>query len=196
MLILLRSAWKSLARNNTVRVIKSLHNQAFSSKYLLFTNMGISCVLGAVGDVLEQNYEIYEGELKQWNPTRSLNMGISGLSVGVVCHYWYQYLDTRLPSRTFKVVLQKIFLDQVIGSPIYISCFFITMGLLEKKSNREILDEMREKAWKLYVAEWVVWPVAQFVNFYWLPSRYRIFYDNVVSLGYDVFTSHVKHTNS
>uniref|UniRef100_A0A1A9W1G9 Mpv17-like protein 2 n=1 Tax=Glossina brevipalpis TaxID=37001 RepID=A0A1A9W1G9_9MUSC len=174
MLILLRSAWKSLARHNTVRVIRNLHNQAFSSKFLLFTNMGISCILGSAGDVLEQNYEIYEGELKRWNPIRTLHMGISGLSVGVVCHYWYQYLDNRLPNRTFKVVLQKIFLDQVVGSPIYIACFFITMGLLEKKSNQEILDEMREKAWKLYVAEWVVWPVAQFVNFYWLPTRYRV----------------------
>jgi protein Mpv17 len=46
---------------------------------------------------------------------------------------------------------------------------------------------------ELYVAEWLLWPPAQFVNFYFLPTRYRVAYDNLISLIYDVYTSHVKH---
>ena len=34
----------------------------------------------------------------------------------------------------------------------------------------------------------------QFVNFYFLPTRYRVAFDNVVSLGFDTYTSHVKHS--
>ena len=33
----------------------------------------------------------------------------------------------------------------------------------------------------------------QFANFYFLPTRYRVAFDNVVSLGFDTYTSHVKH---
>ena len=33
----------------------------------------------------------------------------------------------------------------------------------------------------------------QFFNFYFLPTRYRVAFDNVVSLGFDTYTSHVKH---
>lgn len=36
-----------------------------------------------------------------------------------------------------------------------------------------------------------VWPVAQFVQFQFLPHRYRVLYDNTISLGYDVYTSYV-----
>ena len=48
----------------------------------------------------------------------------------------------------------------------------------------------------LYMVEWVVWPPAQFFNFYILPTRFRVLYDNVISLGYDMYTSHVKYRDS
>lgn len=31
------------------------------------------------------------------------------------------------------------------------------------------------------------------INFFFLPLRYRVLYDNTISLGYDVYTSYVKH---
>lgn len=175
--------------------IKALHRKAFSDKFLLFTNVGISLSLSATGDVLEQHYEKFTGELEAIDPKRTTHMAISGVSVGVICHYWYKLLDARLPGRTMGVVMKKIVLDQLICSPVYISAFFVTLGILEQKPSAEVWEEMKQKAWKLYAAEWMVWPVAQFVNFYWLPTRYRVLYDNFVSLGFDVYTSQVKHSD-
>lgn len=37
----------------------------------------------------------------------------------------------------------------------------------------------------------LVWPTAQFINFWILPNRFRVLYDNTISLGYDVYTSAV-----
>lgn len=36
-----------------------------------------------------------------------------------------------------------------------------------------------------------VWPTAQVINFWILPNRFRVLYDNTISLGYDVYTSAV-----
>lgn len=33
--------------------------------------------------------------------------------------------------------------------------------------------------------------LAQVINFWILPNRYRVLYDNTISLGYDVYTSMV-----
>lgn len=159
------------------------------------TNVGISLGLSSFGDILEQQYEIYTHEIEKWDKKRTSHMAISGVTVGVICHYWYLFLDARMPGRQIKNVIQKVALDQLICSPVYISAFFVTLGILEEKSKQEVIDEIKEKAWKLYAAEWTVWPVAQFVNFYWLPTKYRVFYDNTISLGYDVFTSRVKHND-
>lgn len=176
--------------------LRELHATAFSSRYLLFTNVGISLTLSCVGDVLEQHLEIYCKEIERFESTRTAHMAISGVTVGIICHFWYKMLDRRMPGRSMRVVAKKIVLDQLICSPIYISAFFVTLGLLERKGKHEVWEEIKEKAWKLYAAEWTVWPVAQFVNFYWIPTHYRIFYDNIISLGYDVLTSKVKHKQS
>lgn len=179
----------------SMNFFREIHKRAFSNKFLLITNVGISLSLSTAGDLLEQHYEMYSGDLKEWDRTRTTNMGISGVGVGVICHYWYKFLDRRMPGRTIRIVMQKIVLDQFICSPIYISAFFMTMGALEDKSIEDTWLEMKQKAWKLYAAEWMVWPPAQFVNFYWLPTRYRVFYDNIISLGYDVYTSQVKNND-
>ncbi|XP_008549981.1 mpv17-like protein 2 [Microplitis demolitor] len=173
--------------------MSSVKEQLFSPKHLVYTNVGISMSLSAVGDVLEQHYEILKNEWSGWCPKRTAHMTISGMSVGLFCHYWYKILDAKLPGKTVKIVLKKVAVDQLICSPIYIGIFFLTLAFLEQRNWSELKIEVTNKAHKLYIAEWIVWPPAQIINFYFLPSRFRVLYDSTISLGYDIYTSQVKH---
>lgn len=92
-----------------------------------------------------------------------------------------------------KVVI-KILLDQLVGTPITLALFFFVFGMLEGKGRDEIFDEARIKAWSLYLAEWIVFPIAQFFNFYFLPPKYRVLYTNAVSLCFDSYISYVKNS--
>ncbi|XP_020802047.1 mpv17-like protein 2 [Drosophila serrata] len=176
-----------------IQFLDRFHQAAFSPKYLFYTNIGISVGLSMVGDAMEQTYERMIGEIPEWNRVRTVRMGISGLTVGVVCHYWYHYLDFYFPQRTLKTVIIKILLDQFICSPFYMAVFFLTMALLEDTTWEELKQEIRDKAPILYAAEWTVWPVAQLINFWLLKPQYRVLYDNTISLGYDIFTSQIKY---
>lgn len=167
--------------------------KSFSDKYLVYTNVGISVFLSGLGDIIEQNYEMFAHGQDKWDKVRTKNMSLSGMTIGVICHYWYQFLDKRFPGYTLRIVLKKVLLDQFICSPITISALFITVGTLERQSRQEIFNEIKQKALILYTAEWVVWPPAQFINFYLLPTRFRVLYDNTISLGYDIYTSYVKN---
>ncbi|KAF7385130.1 hypothetical protein HZH66_012216 [Vespula vulgaris] len=173
--------------------VNAIKEQLFSSKNLLYTNVAISISLSAVGDIIEQHYEIIKGEWEKWSPSRTRNMAVSGMSIGILCHYWYRYLDSKLSGRTSKIVLKKVIIDQFVCSPLCISMFFLTLALLERSNLSELKTEIVNKAHRLYLAEWVIWPPAQIINFYFLPTKYRVLYDNTISLGYDVYTSHVKH---
>ena len=73
---------------------------------------------------------------------------------------------------------------------VFLTHFFIYFSVYSKD---EVMEEIKSKAWRLYAAEWVIWPPAQIINFYILPTRFRVLYDNTISLGYDVYTSYVKH---
>jgi len=187
--LLLRLNWHSFAVKS-----RSVGKVLFG-KYLLATNVCISTGLSAVGDTLQQQYDIVTSDdphLK-WDCTRTYNMSVSGATIGVICHYWYNYLDKRLPGKTLKIVVKKLTVDQLLFSPFLIAVFFGTVGLLEHSSKDEVMEEIKSKAWRLYAAEWVIWPPAQIINFYILPTRFRVLYDNTISLGYDVYTSYVKH---
>lgn len=165
----------------------------FSQKFLLYTNVGLSTTLSGLGDVIEQKYEVATGELSKWDPIRTRNMSLSGTTIGVVCHYWYAWLDRTIPGYTVRIVFRKILVDQLVGSPLAISTFFGTLGVLEGSTLPECIAEVKAKAWRLYVAEWMIWPPCQFLNFYVLSTKYRVLFDNLVSLGYDIYTSRVKH---
>ncbi|KAK9882460.1 hypothetical protein WA026_021494 [Henosepilachna vigintioctopunctata] len=70
---------------------------------------------------------------------------------------------------------------------------FLDNAIPEKKTSREIVNEIRMKSMKLYITEWIVWPPAQFLNFYLVPSKFRILYDNAISFGYDIYYSRIKY---
>ncbi|CAH2005719.1 unnamed protein product [Acanthoscelides obtectus] len=179
--------FKAFVARNASYVIK----KAFSKKYLLFTNIGISCSLSGLGDVIEQQVEYYQGVIKRWDPIRTRNMAIAGISVGTVCHFWYMNLDKLIPGQTLRIVFTKVMLDMLIGSPLYLSAFFVTLNVAEGSTKEQIVEEFKDKSWKLYLAEWIIWPPAQFVNFYFLSTKYRVLFDNGVSLLYDVFASKI-----
>ena len=79
-------------------------------------------------------------------------------------------------------------------SPVCITACLIVAGKMENKSVASLTSETIQLGGRLYLAEWIIWPPAQFINFYYLPTRYRVLYDNLVSLVYDTYTSNVKHT--
>ena len=85
---------------------------------------------------------------------------------------------------------------QVMFSPVCITACLIVAGKMENKSASTLTSETIQLGGRLYLAEWIIWPPAQFINFYYLPTKYRVLYDNLVSLIYDTYTSNVKHTVS
>ncbi|KAK7792376.1 hypothetical protein R5R35_007728 [Gryllus longicercus] len=163
------------------------------SKHLLLTNVGISSFSSALGDFIEQQYEIVQNEKRKWDKMRTYNMTVSGITVGILCHYTYYYLDILYPGRTLRNIIKKVLIDQIVCSPLCIGLFFGTLAVLEKSDWDTYKDEVIEKGWRLYFAEWMVWPPAQLVNFYIVPPKFRVLYDNLISLGFDIYTSYIKH---
>jgi len=164
-------------------------------RHLLVANIALSFGLSGLGDLIEQRVE-KKTHLKstQINWVRTLHMSTAfGLTSGFLCHFWYHYLDKVLPGRGVRVVLQKILFDQVVFSPVCITACLVVAGKLEKQTAAQLLRQTVQLGGRLYLAEWVIWPPAQFLNFYFLPTRFRVLYDNIISLVYDTYTSHVKH---
>lgn len=173
------------------KIIPKVH-RLFSPKYLLLTNMAITSSLSSLGDILQQSYEITIQRQENWNKTRTFHVSITGLVLGPPCHFWYKFLDHYLPGRAPRVIVKKLVLDQIFCAPVMIFLFLTTLGLLEKSSLQQMWVDFEECGKPLLLADWLVWPPAQVINFYFLPSKYRVLYDNIISLGFDIYYSFVK----
>lgn len=181
-------------------------------KHLFLANIGVSITLSGIGDVLQQQYErrhrsgghFFGGAVQcssnsvvhKWNLSRTLQMSASfGFTSGLMCHVWYNLLDRLLPGSGLRIVCRKIVIDQLVFSPVCIAICLSVANVIEgQRSPKKIVSEVLDKGLQLYAAEWLIWPPAQFINFYFLPTRLRVLYDNIISLGYDVYTSHVKYS--
>nr|CAI5862832.1 unnamed protein product [Callosobruchus analis] len=163
-------------------------------KYLLATNTLSSGGLLLLGDVCQQEIEYQKDQLpERYDYNRMARMFIVGLALGPLHHYYYLWIAKKWPARTGKVVTWKIFLDQVVMSPLCIAGFFYGMGLLERKRLQQSTEEMVNKFKEIYLIDWIVWPPTQFLNFYYLPVKYQVLYINSVTMLYNIFLSYIKH---
>ena len=144
-----------------------------------------------------------------------------GIILTPLNYYWLVYLDKILPARTFKVICKKIILDQVIGAPVFLVLFIIMVCLAEGKNMNESLKEVYQKFlfmylvkrccciycwiifwWYVHVGncifqiDWIVWPPAQAINFYLIPSHLRMAFVNLIIVGWNVFLSYAKNNVS
>ncbi|XP_052860099.1 mpv17-like protein 2 [Anopheles cruzii] len=167
-------------------------------RYLLATNTVTSGLLMLVGDLAAQKIEQRQENAppdSSYNGRRVFNMTLVGLSQGPLHHYLYKWMDVLLPGASVRTVFKKIGIDQVVISPIFIITYMYSAGLLEGASVAACTDELRHKYWTIYLADWLVWPPTQFINFYLLSPKYRVLYINGITMLYNVFLCYIKHND-
>eukprot|EP00123_Amoebidium_parasiticum_P000133 comp10331_c0_seq1/m.5132 comp10331_c0_seq1/g.5132 ORF comp10331_c0_seq1/g.5132 comp10331_c0_seq1/m.5132 type:complete len:225 (-) comp10331_c0_seq1:355-1029(-) len=155
------------------------------------------CSLYSAGDCIQQRLEHHShhaGQPYRHDWLRMVRMGTVGAIMGPFNHYWYVWLDRVVPAiPTFKYVGRKVLIDQSIFAPFCTIAFFTLFGTFEGKTKDQVVAELKEKVWPTYLVDCMVWPFAQTVNFFFLPSHLRVLYVSTLTLGWNVFLSRQKH---
>lgn len=77
-------------------------------------------------------------------------MFMVGLCLGPPQHFFYKFLDGKLPSRGVRNVTKKVLVEQLTASPLYIIGFFIAYGLIDDKL-KSCMQELKQKFWNIYM---------------------------------------------
>ncbi|XP_016993408.2 mpv17-like protein 2 [Drosophila takahashii] len=164
-------------------------------KYLLITNVVGSGLLMVVGDVIAQEYEYRRGLRHQdrFDTDRMYRMFVAGALQGPLHHYVYNWMDKVMPARTFQNILKKILIDQLVMSPACILIFFYSICYLERQTLEATNQELISKFPYVYLLDWMTWPAAQYLNFRYLDTKYRVTFVNVCTAVYNVLMSYMKH---
>lgn len=167
------------------------------TKHLLLFNTVTSGALMFFGDgaaqLLEQKLANKKVTLKEIDWHRIGRMTAVGTIQGPMHHYYYGYVDRLFPKSDGRSVFSKIMADQFVASPLFIFSYFYIAEFFEGKTLVQANEEIKDKFLTVYIADWLIWPPFQFVNFYFLPLRYRVLYINAVTTLYNIFLCYVKH---
>ena len=99
----------------------------------LLTKACTSLVGFTAGDVLAQNFVEKDGP---YDPMRTLRLSSFGFLIhGTTGHYFYGFLDSKLPGTKPATVASKVIIDQVFWNPIFGCAFFGFLNFAEGKST-------------------------------------------------------------
>jgi protein Mpv17 len=154
----------------------------------LFTKALTSLVGFTAGDVLAQKF--VEDADKPYDVMRTVRLGSFGfLCHGTTGHYFYGFLDGKLPGTAPLTVASKVLIDQTIWNPIFGCMFFGYLNLMEGKSFVTYTNKLKSDLKTAVMGSWAVWVPAHTINFAFVPPQQRLLYINTIQIGYNVFLS-------
>jgi protein Mpv17 len=141
-----------------------------------------------LGNSLAQKFVNQDG--KPYDAMRTLRMGTFGFLIhGTTGHYFYGFLDSKLPGTAPLTVATKVAIDQTIWNPIFGLMFFGYLNVVEGKSLDDYVNKIKADLKTAVMGSWAVWVPAHTINFAFIPPSQRLLYINSIQIGYNVFLS-------
>lgn len=179
----------------------------------LLTKAITSCAITGFSDILCQNLQkkvlaekdVVEAKDKEQQQqqvqtksssldyNRFVQASITGLVwSGPVTHFWYETLDKILQILPIQgTLIQKIFLDAIIFSPVTISGYFVVRSLLEGKGLDGGLTKVKNLFVPTLFGAWKFWPAANIINFGLIAKEYRVLFVNVLGVFWAGYLTYV-----
>lgn len=177
------------------------------------TQIATAGALYATGDALCQYLMIKKSESdekkgkdtskdhRDFDIWRTIRFGVYGFCIsGPLSYLWYKSLDKfiRVPlnaskMQMIKVSIHKVLWDELVFGPATLVVFFVGMSLLEGKTLLNSYEKCKKEFMTTLIADLIVWPGAQFINFLFLPTHYRILYISSLNLFWNAFLSNMQH---
>jgi len=149
---------------------------------------GLTSFIGfSLGDLLAQKFIDKKEKL---DLARLLRLASFGLIIhGPTGHFFYGFLDGKMPGTGPVTVASKVAIDQILWNPIFGCMFFTYMTLAEGKNFDAVVTKIKSDLWNAVRGSWYVWPLAHTINFAFIPNSQRLLYINSIQIFYNMFLS-------
>jgi|EP01046_Picozoa_sp_COSAG06_P038780 hypothetical protein len=153
-----------------------------------------SVVIFGLGDVATQM--LLEGTpLTAIDVQRTGRLVAFGLVATAYVSTWWGVLEPRAAmvfcpqAQRLQNTLFKVFCDQTFGAGSFNVIFFGQSALMEGKTPQQALERIKEQWWPQMQRHWCLWPAFHSLNFYYNPLHLRVFFQNVMLVGWSALLS-------
>lgn len=125
--------------------------------------------------------------------THAARIGLVTLTFfGPGFHKLYRAMDKRWPGTDGWTVFRKVAGDQLIGTGLGMVAFFGSLSILEK--HDDYTRDIRVKYIPAWISGGIFWPTANFFNFKFVPSQYRVIYVSCAAFVWTNFLCYLRDT--
>ncbi|CAI5442086.1 unnamed protein product [Caenorhabditis angaria] len=157
-------------------------------RYPLPTKMFLAGTIAAGGDIFTQLLE----KQSEWNYKRTARFFTLATFFTVpVLNIWHKKVLERIfyKNNMHKTVFLRVFLDQLIFSPLIMAGILMNLRVLEGFSISQSYEKMKKQWFQLYLTSLTFLPAIQFINFYFIPPIYRILLLQFVAFFWNSYLS-------
>lgn len=159
----------------------------------MLTKTITSGILFGLGDVIAQTITKEKG--KSYDLPRLGRAWVFGTFIlGPLAHWHFNFLEylvvKRLALQGTRMAFAKMFVDQFTYWAAGINCIYVySLSVMEGQGSRKSLQNMKERIWPILKANWMLWPLAQLINFKLIPLAHQLNFVLLVSLGWASYLS-------
>lgn len=145
-------------------------------------------VLMAMGNFGAQQIMIFKGKQKGILYKKLVSFIIFGIFLsGPLGHAWLKFLNghkTTLKGQS--LILYKIALDRLAYGPAFNLLMMSFVYKVSGQNWKQVWASLQKTFLSAQVLNWKMWPVAQYVNFNFIPPELQLLYMNVVALFWTI----------
>ncbi|KYQ93774.1 pmp22 family protein [Tieghemostelium lacteum] len=166
----------------TVTDIQRWYMARLKSKPIL-TKAVTSAALSLIGNIIAQKG--IERRSIDWN--RVLKFTVWGSISSPMVHFWHKILDvvTKNVPEKYKSWV-KMIIDQLVFAPFINIAFYSFLAIADGKPN-SILIKLYFDLIPTLKASWKVWPLAQYINFTFIPPQLQVLFGNIVGFLWGIY---------
>jgi len=156
---------------------------------------------GALADTVaqaSQNFWRKEHEPRvAYDPARTFRFFLYGVGITPFIGRWNKFLEHQFPLRpatssgkvSIKALSKRVACDQLIMAPIGLAAFIGSMGIMEGRDGKHIKQKYSDIFFPALMANWQVWPLAQLINFRYMPLAYRVPFQSTCGVFWTLYLS-------
>ncbi|KZT21716.1 hypothetical protein NEOLEDRAFT_1099047 [Neolentinus lepideus HHB14362 ss-1] len=168
---------------------------------LAVTNGALNALGDFVAQIAQKTFGPREDRQRQrYDVLRTLRFFAFGFTMGPIIGRWNIFLERKFPLRTIQsgpiagkvsipALTKRVAADQLFMAPIGLVAFLGSMSVMEGRDATHIKRKFKDIYTPALIANWQVWPIAQLINFRFMPLSYRVPFQSTCGVFWTLYLS-------
>eukprot|EP00347_Sterkiella_histriomuscorum_P004424 403360511 len=153
-------------------------------------------VTASLGDLVCQNLLKSYGLQDQISYKRSYTFFMIGtFYFAPLLHVWFtRFLPRLVQQKDMIGIVKKVAWHSTLFMPLLVLFFYPFANMIDGKTLQQTSNDLQHKLVPTLISSLKVWPLAQFINFTFVPPLYHVLFTNFIQIFFNAYLSYMHNS--